>query len=99
MPLPSLPGLRPGSARPATRRGSRCTSWRYLLLGERQALLPLEAELLHSKHDFARADRGDLETPEDVARLHAVDLVVRHLAAHLDAARRAPAGVVDPDGR
>src|SRR6266702_3201070 len=78
-------------------RGLRCASWRYLLLGELQTLLPLETELLHRKHDFARADRGDLETPDDVTGLHPVDLVVRDVAQHRDAAGREAAVVVDPD--
>src|ERR1051325_8169814 len=77
-------------------RGLRCASWRYLLLGELQALLPLETELLHRKHYFARADRRDLEAPDDVPGLHAIDLVVGHVAQHRDAARREAAVVVDP---
>src|SRR5947208_15683532 len=74
-------------------RGLQCASWRYLLLGELQALLPLETELLHRKHDFARADRGELEAPDDVTGLHPVDLVVGHVAQDRDAAGREPAGV------
>src|SRR5256885_10285359 len=89
-------GSRPGSAQAGTRRGSRYTSWRYLLLGELQTLLPLETELLHRKHDFARADRGDLEAPDDVAGLHPVDLAVGHVAQHRDAAGREPPVVIDP---
>src|SRR5213083_2981572 len=94
---PLLPGLRPRSAPAGAGRGLRCASWRYLLLGELQTLLPLEAELLHRKHDFARPDRGGLEAPDDVARLHSIHLAVRHIAQHRDAARRIPPVVIDPD--
>src|SRR5205807_4262727 len=38
----------PPPRRPRVRR-VRCASWRYLLLGERQRLLPLEAEFLRSE--------------------------------------------------
>src|SRR5256885_14743982 len=89
-------GSRPGSAQAGTRRRLRCTSWRYLLLGELQALLPLETELLHRKHDFARADRGDLEAPDDVAGLHPVDPGVGDVAQHRDTARGEAPIVVDP---
>src|SRR5439155_1747884 len=81
----------------ATRREQRCASWRYLPLGERQRLLPLEAEFLHRKHDFPRADRRDLEAPDDVRRLHPVDLGVRHVAQHGHAACRIARVVVDAD--
>src|SRR5207249_10649161 len=93
---PVIPGLRPGSAQAGAGRELRCASWCYLLLGELQAFLPLEAELLHRKHDFARPDRGGLEAPDDVARLHSIHLAVRHIAQHRDAARRIPPVVVDP---
>src|SRR5207249_11363504 len=92
---PSPPGLRPGSAQAGAGRKLRCTSWRYLLLGERQAFLSLEAELLHRKHDFTRPDRGGLEAPDDVARLHSIHFAVGHIAQYRDAARRIPSVVVD----
>src|SRR5439155_3822747 len=100
---PRSAGSRPGPARgppprrAATRRGLRWASWRYLLLGERQRFLAPEAEFLHRKHDFARADRRDLEAPDDLRRLHPVDLAVGDVAEHGDAARRVARVVVDPD--
>src|SRR2546425_614714 len=64
---------------------------------ERQETLTLEAEFLHRKHDFPRADRRDLEAPDDVRRLYPVDLGVRDVAQHGHAARRIARVVVDAD--
>src|SRR5256885_7541042 len=67
----------------------------YLMCGLLLTLPPLEAEPLHRKHDFARPDRGGLEAPDDVARLHSIHLAVGHIAQHRDAARGIPPVVVD----
>src|SRR5207247_1015020 len=88
-------GLGVPPRRTTTRRGLRCASWRYLLLGELQALLPLEPELLHRKHDLPRPDRRDLEAPQDLAGHRPVHLVVRHVPQYRHAARRVPPVVVD----
>src|SRR5205823_10488700 len=89
VPLPQA-----GTGR-ATRRGQGCASWCSLLLGELQALLPLEAEFLDRKDDLTWPDGGRPEASDDVARLHAIEFAVGDVTQHRHAPRRVARVVVD----
>src|SRR3970282_2224877 len=71
-------------------RGTRlercCASLRFLLLGERQRLLPLKAEFLHSEHDCAWPDLRDPEAADDVTRLGAIPPTCRDVPQYGDTA-------------